>query len=358
MKRKTKNINKQELSASTFKQQMQDLRLYQIELAVERKVIANIRRRQEMIPGLKQDSLKYTAIWGDGDLTPGCKECCLKGGWTQIRTTTKCNLNCSYCYYFGEKDFPLREIIPDGLYRVGQNPNLLSEDDIKLLFEIQAKKFINGAAWLHYEPLMEMDKMLSIMKFIHNKGYYQWIYTNGTLAIEENLKKISGTGLEEIRFNLAATDCSDKVIKNMRTARRYFKYLCVESPMFTKFYNSFMKKRKQILDTGVDHIHFAELQLFPKTKANFRDEGPIYRYKRGYVSPIKSRQLTYDVFEVAVKERWKNVALHDCSNETKFFRGVIGGCASVRFGDIFYGGILNLDNSFYREALLRGDFFK
>lgn len=340
------NLNPDSLD---LKQQIRNLTLYQIELAVEKEVIADIRKRQKRIPGLKQDDLKYTATWGCGEMTPGCKDCCLKGRWTQIRTTTKCTLNCSFCYYFGQKDFPLREMIPTDLYMIAENS--YTEDDVKLLFEKQGKKFLNGVAWLHYEPLMELDKMLCLMKFIHQKGYYQWLYTNGVLATKENLKKISNAGLDEIRFNLAATDCSESVIKNMRIARKYFKYLCIESPMFTKFYNAFMKKRKAILDTGVDHIHFAELQLSQRTIDNFRDEGPIYRYKRRHVSPIKSRQLTYDVFETAVKEHWKGVVLHDCSNETKYFREF----SSNLFMSFSYRKVMPLDKSFYEKALLRYD---
>ncbi|MFH1201782.1 MAG: radical SAM protein [Candidatus Omnitrophota bacterium] len=337
-----------------FKHQIENLRLYQIELAVEKKVIADIRKRQKRIPGLRQDPLKYTAFWGDGEMTPGCKECCLKGRWTQIRTTTKCNLHCSFCYYFGEKDFASKEMIPADVYMI--NESFYTQDDVKLLLEKQGKKFINGAAWLHYEPLLELDKMPPLIEFIHQKGFHQWMYTNGILATEENLKKLSDAGLDEIRFNLAATDCSDRVIKNMNIARKYFKYLCIESPMFTKFYNSFMKKRKEILDTGVDHIHFAELQLLPKTMANFKDQGPVYRYKRGYVSPIKSRQLTYDVFETAVKENWKNVVLHDCSNETKFFRGA-NLSNPMFFGHIDYQGVTNLDTAFYKNALLEDSYW-
>jgi len=89
-----------------MRQKINNSKLYQIELAVEKKVISDIRARQKKIPGLKQDALKYTAIWGDGDMTPGCKKCCLKGKWAQIRTTTKCNLSCSFCYYFAEENFP------------------------------------------------------------------------------------------------------------------------------------------------------------------------------------------------------------------------------------------------------------
>jgi pyruvate formate-lyase activating enzyme-like uncharacterized protein len=346
-----KRTNVHRIFRKQFTKELNAARLLRIELAVENKVIADIRERQSKIPNLKQDDLGYTAIWGDGDLTPGCKTCCLKGRWTQIRTTTKCNLNCSFCYYYGQKDLPMRELIPKGLYRIGNN--YFSETDIKLFFKTQGKEHLSGVAWLHYEPLMEIDKILSLMKLIHQNGYHQWLYTNGILANEENLKRLSDAGLDEIRFDLAATDCSSGVIKNMGIARRYFKYLCIESPMFTRFFNSFMKNKRAILDTGVGHIHFAELQLFPATSDNFRDEGPIYRYKRGYVSPIKSRQLTYDIFDVAVKEGWKSVLLHDCSNETKFFRGVQG--SQPYFGALGYQGAMKLPKVFYADALARYD---
>jgi len=236
------------------------------------------------------------------------------------------------------------------MYRLGSNQRLFTETDVKLLFETQGRKFLKGAAWVYFEPLERMDKIIPLMKFIHKQGYHQWLYTNGVLATEENLKQLADCGLEEIRFNLAATDCSEKVIKYMARARRYFKYLCIESPMFTAYHKSFMKKRKMILDTGVDHIHFAELQLFPNTKTQLAAEGITYRYKKGYVSPVKSRQLTYDIFETAHREKWKNVTLHDCSNETKFLRGM-NNASVAAFGQVDYRCFLNLDKRFYKNAL-------
>ena len=341
------------------KKDFQDARiaskLYQIEFALEKKVISDIRERQKRIPGLKQDPLKYTAFWGGGNLTNGCGECCLKGRLTTIRTTTKCNTSCLFCYYYGVKDFQSNETIPKDTYRFAGERNFFDERDVKLFFEIQGRKHIDGASWLFFEPMMELDKMLPLMKFIHERGYYQWLYTNGTLATEKNLKKLSDAGLNEIRFNLAATNCSNQVIQHMKIARKYFKAVCIESPMFTGFFNSFIKKRKEILDTGVDHIHFAELQLFPLSINNFKAEGPIYRYKRGYISPIKSRQLTYDVFDIAVKEGWKNVVLFDCSNEVKFYRGVFAGDKGAYFGSFVYEGSMELPESFYEEVLRRDD---
>ncbi|MFH1622229.1 MAG: radical SAM protein [Candidatus Omnitrophota bacterium] len=331
------------------------LKLFQIELALEKRVIFDIRRRQKRIPGLKQDSLKYTAYWGNGSLTTGCRDCCLKGKWAQIRTTSKCNTNCIFCYYYDRKESQLWESIPKGLYCLDQGNRFFEERDMRLFFEVQGEKHIKGAAWLFFEPLMELDKIPSLMKFIHNKGYYQWLYTNGILATEDNLKILRDAGLDEIRFNLAATNCSSQVIKHMKIARKYFKFLCIESPMFTGFFNSFIKKKKEILDTGVDHIHLAELQIFSSTIKVFKKEGPIYRYKLGYISPIKSRQLTYDLFDIAVKEGWKNVVLHDCSNELKFYRGVHANDGGFSFGVCEYGKLMELPDSFYEEVLRRDD---
>lgn len=323
---------------------VQKAMLYKIERELEKKVIAQIRKRQQTIPGLKQDELQYTAVWG-GDLTPGCKKCCLKGKVAHLRTTTQCSLNCSFCYYFGSRE---KRSIPSDMYLI--NERLFTERDIRLLFKAQGKKFLNGVGWLYYEPLMEIDKMIPVMKMISQKGYHQWLYTNGVFATHDNLKKLADAGLNEIRFNLAATNCSAGVIQHMACARKYFKYLCVESPMFTGFYEAFIKNRRMILETGLDHIHCAELQLFTNTKDNFKKEGPAYRYAQGYISPIKSRHLTYNLIELAVKEKWENVVIHDCSNETKFFRGVYLGNASS-FGIVEYKAFSPLWNEFYRDAI-------
>lgn len=331
------------------------MRLYQIEFAVERKVIADIRQRQKRIPGLRQDEFKYTAFWGDGDLSAGCREC-LKGTWTQVRTSSRCNLDCVFCYYHGRGQHYPGGPMPRQLYHIGGQARFFSKEDVMQVFKAQGKGRIKGVAWLFYEPLMDLEKILPVMSFLQREGYRQWLYTNGLLAGEDTLKELSDRGLDEIRFNLAATNCSLNVIKNMRAARRYFKFLCVESPVFSGFYHSFIKERRRILDTGVDHIHLAELQLFPQTLKHFKAEGPIYRYKQGYVSPIKSRQLTYDIFEAAVREKWKNVVLHDCSNETKFYRGIYSGRGAV-FGDIAYypDAGMELPKSFYADALKRYD---
>lgn len=47
----------------------------------------------------------------------------------------------------------------------------------------------------------------------------------------------------------------------------------------------------------------------------------MYVYRHGYVSPIWSRELTFKLMKMADEEGW-DVAVHDCSNRTKFARGL------------------------------------
>lgn len=55
------------------------------------------------------------------------------------------------------------------------------------------------------------------------------MYTNGTLATEENLKALGEAGLDELRFNLGASNASDKVIEAIATAKKYIKYVGIET---------------------------------------------------------------------------------------------------------------------------------
>ena len=56
----------------------------------------------------------------------------------------------------------------------------------------------------------------------------------------------------------------------------------------------------------------------------------MYMCRQGYLSPIWSRELTLEFMRIADEEQWPLV-VHDCSNHTKFARGLNlrgkeGGC--------------------------------
>ncbi|MHA1734392.1 MAG: radical SAM protein [Promethearchaeota archaeon] len=325
-----------------------------IEHAVEERVLAGIRARQEALTDGGSTKLRvtahgYRAVWG-GELTPGCRACLDCANSVPIRSVSKCNLQCKFCYYYGE---PVEDM-PDDMYKLG---NLLfTEDDLKLVFDKQGAA-VSAVSWVYYEPFVQFEKHPGLVKYISDMGIPQWMYTNGTLCTEEQLKELADAGLEELRFNLAATMCSKKVLETMAFAREHFEYLCVESPMFGEFFDAFVKNKDDILATGVDHINCAELHLEGRNRANFSSEGPVYRYKREYVSPVKSRHYTYDLIELAEREGWEGVMINDCSNQLKFYRGIHAPEVMDTFGDNswFSHKRVYLEEDWYLDALERYD---
>ena len=301
--------------------------MHQVLDAVEHLFIAEIRERQSRVPGLKVSEFGHVAVWG-GDLSPGCQHC-VDHGFAPIRSASECNLTCSFCYY-GDDRSTVRPLGQDQ-YEVEGRP--VSTRELKLMLHraVKGPAQIESIAWVFLEPFTAADKHPELIAFVKELGLYQHMYTNGTLCTEDNLRSLAEAGLDEIRFNLAATDCSKKVIRSMHTARGLFEWLCIESPMTPEYFARFVERRADILATGVSHIHCAEIHLNEANFKSYRRED-LYQYSRGYISPMSSRRLTYDLMDLAVVEGWKDVVLHDCSNEVKFLRGVSG----ERFGLIGY----------------------
>lgn len=165
---------------------------------------------------------------------------------------------------------------------------------------------------------MEIEKYYGVIRKFHEAGVHQHMYTNGTLATEENLRALGEAGLDELRFNLGASGCADKVIENIAMAKKYIRYVGIETPMTPELYETFMKKKDKILATGFDFMNCAELHLNPNNIDNYEGES-LYMARQGYISPIWSRDLTLSLMETAVRENWKPL-IHDCSNRTKFAR--------------------------------------
>ncbi|GEM_PF-2271512 len=290
--------------------------LCSVEYILQEKALDQIRSRQKQIPNLKTDGHGLLAWWG-GDIPKGC-QICLHGnkGFTPIRSISTCNLRCKFCYYNHGAEEELNA------YHFQINMRYVEIDGLKTMIDKQSSG-IGGISWVYYEPFMDIEKHFEPIRYIHDTGLYQWMYTNGTLCTEDNLKALANSGLDELRFNLAATLCSKTVLKNLKIARKYFPHVGIESPMFKEYYDAFINNKNEILDSGIEFINCAELHLNQNIMPHFYNEDvEIYVYKYGYLSPLASRHYTYDLIELAEKESWKGITIHDCSNQTKFYRGI------------------------------------
>ncbi len=282
--------------------------LAQIEAAIEQRNAGLLAE----IDGLRTLEGRTYYVGNDDHFPQGCRSCLLGTGLSAIRKTNKCNLECKFCYNYGELD----QIPPvgEGLWEIGGTR--FYEKDIDLLLSIQKKP--TGISYVYLEPFMEIEKYYPIVKRFRAAQVHQHLYTNGTLATEAQLKALGEAGLDELRFNLGASNCADKVIQAMGIAKKYIPQVGIETPMTPEFFDCFFKKKEVILATGLDFINCAELHLNPNNIDNYAGE-PMYMTRLGYLSPTWSRELTLKFMRTAVEEHWP-IAVHDCSNHTKFAR--------------------------------------
>lgn len=271
-------------------------------------------RLMEDIPGLKNLAKRTLYVGEDEKFPKGCKSCLLGTGLSAIRKTNRCNIECRFCYNYGDLD----NIPPvgEGMWEIGGTK--FYEKDLDLLLSTYRKP--TGVCYVYLEPFLEIEKYYPVIRRFKEAGIHQHLYTNGTLATEENLKALGEAGLDEIRFNLGAINCSDKVIENIGIAKKYIKNVGIETPMTPEFFDAFLKKKDKILGTKLDFINCAELHLNENNIGNYEGEN-MYIARHGYISPIWSRELTLKFMKIADQEGW-GIAVHDFSNHTKFARNL------------------------------------
>lgn len=291
--------NQQEIALAAFAQ---------IEDAVDARNDALIKE----IPNLKSLCGRTLYVGPDEKFPVGCRSCLTGTGLSAIRKTNKCNAACKFCYDYGELD----NIPPigEGMWEIGGTK--FHERDIDLLLSVSNRP--TGISYVYLEPFMEIEKYYGIVRKFRRAGIHQHLYTNGILANEENLRALGEAGLDELRFNLGATNGSDRVIENIKTAKKYIPAVGIETPMTPEFYNTFLAKKDAILSTGLDFMNLAELHLNENNIDNYDGES-LYFCRQGYISPVWSRELTLKLMKVASEEKW-DIVVHDCSNHTKFAR--------------------------------------
>lgn len=264
------------------------------------------------IKGLKTLENRTFYVGDDQKFPKGCRSCLLGSGLSAIRKTNTCNLDCKFCYNYGE----LNDIAPvgEGMWEIGGTK--FYEKDIDLLLSIHKKP--TGISYVYLEPFMEIEKYYPVIRKFKAAKIYQHLYTNGVLATEEQLKALGEAGLDELRFNLGASNCADGVIENIKIAKKYINNVGIETPMTPEFFETFFAKKQAIFDTGLDFINCAELHLNDNNIDNYFGEN-MYISRHGYISPTWSRELTLKFMKIADEENW-DLVVHDCSNFTKFAR--------------------------------------
>jgi pyruvate formate-lyase activating enzyme-like uncharacterized protein len=169
------------------------------------------------------------------------------------------------------------------------------------------------------EPMEHMDKLIAPMMFLQGLDKWQWMNTNGVRCNAETLGMLRWAGLTEIRFNCQAMDFNPIMFHKMRLAKKYIKYVGIETPLFSRSFNNLIKHRQRINVMQIPMINLPELHINEHQFDLFKDEGEIrYHEGTGYWSPVGYEDMKAEL----QKLKWYSY-INWCSNDQKKYRNDI-----------------------------------
>lgn len=146
----------------------------------------------------------------------GCQSC-QQGKWLCIFLTYLCNTKCHFC--------PAPPKHDEVHSAFGSNPE-------QILKYLKILNF-NGIGFSGGDPFIVFERLIDWLDYFktHLSDYYYWVYTNGLAVNENKLERLAKKGLDEIRFNIAATGyTSDRLLDKIKTATSIIKYVTIEIP--------------------------------------------------------------------------------------------------------------------------------
>lgn len=229
------------------------------------------------------DSLAATVVSGCADtkldmhrLSPGCR-ICTEGGWSCLFISGKCNCRCFYC--------------PTAQDEEGEpTTNSVSFASPEEYVAYLERFGFTGASISGGEPLLNAARSLAYVKAIKQRfgsGIHVWLYTNGTLATDTVLGHLQDAGLDEIRFDIGATNYS---LEPLQRAVGRIPTVTVEVPAIPEERERLQGMLKQMSDVGVQHFNLHQLRLTPFNFPQLQGRG--YRFLHGERVTVLDSELT------------------------------------------------------------------
>lgn len=267
---------------------------------------AHISKAKQAVPPVQIEAAGEVMYLGE--LSPGCRAC-KDGTWDCIFMTMRCNLNCAFCY--SPQTIPLAYI--GSVF--GNTPSHIAANHDKT--DITGISFTGGEAFLNESQLLVWVSWFTS----HYPDKYYWLYTNGLLANGEILQRLAAFGLDEIRFNMAATGYDHPVVmRNLETAVRFIPNVTVEIPVIPKHASKLLASLAHWAAAGVKFLNLHELIYEPDTNSaamsGARQQMITEDGHRTAVHP-ESRALTLAVMKKVYEEKL-TLSVNDCSMQSKF----------------------------------------
>ncbi len=195
-----------------------------------------------------------------GKLSPGC-QICHQGHWECVFITMECNLACEFCLRPYHQDDAIRH--SSWVRTPGEFTEFIVDCGVR------------GVSFSGGEPLLsfaELMKWLDASSLARPRPYL-WLYTNGLLLTAKICKQLRDAGLDEIRFNLAATGYQNPhVLRKIEIAAEWFSALTVEIPVIPEDLPIIIEMLERWITAGVRFLNLHEL-IYEKNTDSWSMEG-------------------------------------------------------------------------------------
>ena len=235
----------------------------------------------------------------------GCQSC-QEGRWLCIFLTYLCRADCPFC----PAPFKGEDKIVSAF---GSEPS-------GILCELNRTN-INGISFSGGDPLMVFDRLADWLRFFKTRrpDIYYWVYTNGLEVDEEKLRRLTELGLNEIRFNIAATGYgSPDILGRIESAVRLIETVTVEIPSIPEDDEKVLAVLPRLDALNVKNLNLHEYMLYEGDPAAGRAEktDALLNLRTRVTIDANSRANTARIREFC-KRTGLSIRVNDCSIEKK-----------------------------------------
>jgi pyruvate formate-lyase activating enzyme-like uncharacterized protein len=256
---------------------------------------------EELSPYLSNDSHDASGTKPHlGDISPGCK-ICQHGGWDCSWINFRCTRNCAFC----DSDTDTRICTDKEPYCLaGEYVDPRDHADYINLLGYTGVGLSGG------EPLLRFDLVLEHIKAIRrycNPSIYIWLYSNGDLLNEFILKELHKAGLNEIRFDIAATNYDTTSVS---LAKKYIHTVTVEIPCIPDDLDLLKNAFIDLHKIKVDYINLHQLHI---GRNNYKPYLKHRLLKNSWHSPVLESEMNVLKLMKYVVDQKLNLQVNYCS---------------------------------------------
>jgi pyruvate formate-lyase activating enzyme-like uncharacterized protein len=230
-------------------------------------------------------------------LSLGCR-LCGEGEWSCLFINGKCNCNCFYC--------------PTPQTDIGQpvTQTLTFEDPMTYVEYIRKFNF-KGVSFSGGEPFLTFDRVKLFLKTLRRElpsDLYIWMYTNGTRVTKEYLEELARLGLNEIRYDIGATDYN---LKPVMQAIGIIPTVTVEIPAVPDELPRLKECIRELAQAGLSYLNLHQLRLTPHNLPHLTAKG--YQLTHGQRVTVPASEMAALEIIRFTKDEGINLPVNYCS---------------------------------------------